>query len=351
MTLCHCHYFGAAVSCNLLDHPDSYNYNNHNEKDCQSYLQVTFDRYGTLEDHPPTITWSLEGPWPMCIQGVIDSNETTATTCIPPAKDFDCAELRGRILTDSQIQMEEHGRLTVVWNGVVWANQPYHLKSPSYDPPPLLYLGENCWAGRVCQARPHSSLLDVQLTTATSETNSSAFGSNHDRGIEESVFWRVYAGFRGSRGVYLDDPYFPNYAANTTYRTLQCVPRAGMMCMQLGLKRFSQLTNLTIRMNGKLREKRWECSEGLCEGDIVTPLRGCPGDVAQTIAIPVILAVFVAFVAWYYYYKKHRERSRCRSEDRVSVRYFPEEEPASEMVAIASTLVMDVTHPPSALSL
>jgi len=254
-------------------------------------LELTFEHLGNVvadgdntdDSHAP-IDWKLDDERTTTLAyGTIGSNETFARACFNET--FECAGLQAFLMYSEEHNQitNEYGTFRAVWDGVVWADQhPYIL--PTSDPfIPLLWIGDGCYKHQfeVCEYNEDTWVLDVELTTAIDAN-------------EEAVYWRVYSDMGGnSRGNLLRDPYFRYYQPNTTYHSLQCIENSAG-CTELGLKNWSSVTDFAVRVNGQEKTDRWNCHKDLCDGDIVTPLRGCSYD--DSLSAGAIAGIVIACV-------------------------------------------------------
>jgi len=280
----------------------------------QHCLDVFTEPHG---DNPSaaTILWTLENASnhrELATVTLQQPNETKATTCWNG--DFECSFLSPSVTNSNR---DEHGRLRVVWNGIVFVDQPYNFHPLVGQS--LVWIGDKChnYRERVCNDIHHESwLLDVEVTLLS---NSEDVGSS-DGG---SIYWRVYTDFGSNNwGNLFRDPYYSRYRRPyTTFRSLHCLDRNFGGCVEFGLASQSEphIKNLALRVDGKIKKDTWSCNHHLCrqskENDIVTPLRRCWGiSYKAVIGIVLAAAVILVFVSSYIL-KRRRARVRTNQND------------------------------------
>ena len=283
---------------------------NRDNSDC---IEINLERYDDAIDIP--IAWSLDSTggsggggnfFGSLASGILPGNESTASACWNHTTEFDwsCAEFRAT----SQAARDEavpYGRFLLRWNDVVWADHPFDLRKDES----LAWIGHDCQSNwfQICKYQNDVWLLDVGLTTGNETGN---------------VYWRVYVrvgDVEGRRGNLLHDPYFGKYQPFTSYHSLNCIPDWGSnACTEFGLKNDSFVSDITLRVNGKERNHgSWYCDKELCNGDIVTPLRGCSSKDDLYVTFVAIILVFVAIfvilivVLW----RRKQRRNRREAND------------------------------------
>ena len=210
----------------------------------------------------------------------------TWTGCVN--EPFDCAELTARVSPYYEVD-DDDGTYSagkyVVWNGTVWA-QGYVELDPNNEVS-IAWIGNECHNElyQICQKfNPNTWLLDVELTTTDSD----------------SPEWAVYSDFVGSRGIILDDPYVHYHRPNTTYRSLSCIEYNGG-CNELGLYQWTPLpSDPIIRVNGIVKTDSWNCTQGSCDGRIVTPLQGCSESLSGGAIAGIVIAAVVGAAILYW---------------------------------------------------
>lgn len=245
-------------------------------------MDVSVEARGDLSQ--ATIEWVVEAASNLRTLATVwqQPGESTAKACWE--EDFDCASIQAYAYHEPSY--DEYGVLRILWNGVVWADEPSDLDQQIGQP--LVWIGDGCHKHRyqVCDDyRDDEWLLDVELSTSKDAT-------------EDSIYWRVYADFGNGWGNLVHNPYHIHYRPNTTYRSLHCLKRDFGGCAEFGLYSESEpyVTNLTLRVDGEIKTEKWKCNHNLCDRYIVTPLRGCWGPALSKGAIAgiVIAAIMIA---------------------------------------------------------
>ena len=254
------------------------------------------------------IDWTLKSAATLQSLATGTTANGTWTTCVN--EPFSCAELTARVspyeVDDAAFQLS---RINVVWKGIVWADAYVEL-DPNNNDVTIAWIGNECHNEiyRICHQyiNPNTWMLDVQLTTQVSDSS------------EVSVFWAVYSDYiSGSRGNVLQNPHSVQpYQSNTTYRSLICV-EYNDGCNEFGIDQQSLLaSDPIIRVNGIVKTETWNCTEGLCAGKIVTPLRGCSESLSGGAIAGIVIAAVVGAAILYLAAARliRRKKNECSNE-------------------------------------
>ena len=239
-----------------------------------------------------TIDWALNLASTLEPLASGTTSNGTWTACVN--EPFGCAELTARV--SPHYEVDDVAFLTtysagshVVWNGTVWAQGV--VKPDPYNEVSIAWIGNECHNEiyQIChKLNPNTWLLDVELTTTEGDDP------------ELSVYWVVYSDFLGSRSNLLHDPYVHYHQPNTTYRSYSCIEYNGG-CNELGLYQRTPLpSDPIIRVNGIVKTDSWNCTQGFCDGNTVTPLQGCSESLSGGAIAGIVIAAVVGATILYW---------------------------------------------------